>query len=280
MDPISYIIRLSSFQPLIPSLSISLTYPEQLNRRLSLAQGDLLKLSFRLHLIPEGSSEGDEGKPHKAHQAFLRLRHIETGDEVSRPFSSSAATGRYKLDLKLKRGGTFFKNHPGRLEVTLIIGSFQSSSPIIYPLGEITSAFPDLSQNKDAPEFSPEDEEWTLRPEIHHIFREDQKMPPLFLSQVFAALTFSPWLLLLPLWAYLGANTKRAPWSSPIELASNILFLGSLVGFAYIYAMYWLRVTLFPTLGALAAVGLVALFTGQHSLSALARRRVKETKKE
>lgn len=36
-----------------------------------------------------------------------------------------------------------------------------------------------------------------LQPEIHHVFREAEKMPPAAFSKLFALLTLSPWLILL-----------------------------------------------------------------------------------
>ena len=37
--------------------------------------------------------------------------------------------------------------------------------------------------------------EW--RPEIHHVFREAESMPPVWFSQLFTLIALSPWLVLI-----------------------------------------------------------------------------------
>lgn len=36
-----------------------------------------------------------------------------------------------------------------------------------------------------------------LQPEIHHVFREAEKMPPASFSKLFSLVTLSPWLILI-----------------------------------------------------------------------------------
>lgn len=36
-----------------------------------------------------------------------------------------------------------------------------------------------------------------VQPEIHHIFREAEKMPPVAFSQLFTLITLAPWLILI-----------------------------------------------------------------------------------
>lgn len=42
-----------------------------------------------------------------------------------------------------------------------------------------------------------EEDVFELQPEIHHVFKEAEKMPPAAFSKLFALLTLSPWLILL-----------------------------------------------------------------------------------
>lgn len=42
-----------------------------------------------------------------------------------------------------------------------------------------------------------EEDIFELQPEIHHTFREAEKMPPATFSKLFALITLSPWLILL-----------------------------------------------------------------------------------
>lgn len=36
-----------------------------------------------------------------------------------------------------------------------------------------------------------------VQPEIHHVFREAEKMPPVAFSQLFTLITLAPWLILI-----------------------------------------------------------------------------------
>jgi hypothetical protein len=36
-----------------------------------------------------------------------------------------------------------------------------------------------------------------LQPEIHHVFREAEKMPPAAFSQLFTLITLAPWIVLV-----------------------------------------------------------------------------------
>lgn len=42
-----------------------------------------------------------------------------------------------------------------------------------------------------------EEDVFELQPEIHHVFREAEKMPLAAFSQLFALITLAPWVILL-----------------------------------------------------------------------------------
>jgi oligosaccharyltransferase complex subunit delta (ribophorin II) len=78
------------------------------------------------------------------------------------------------------------------LRVTLLLGSFVHSPAKI----ELFDLYLPASH---APAQHPEEASFHPLPTIKHAFRPDQKVPPKFISAVFAAIVISPWILLLAL---------------------------------------------------------------------------------
>jgi oligosaccharyltransferase complex subunit delta (ribophorin II) len=78
------------------------------------------------------------------------------------------------------------------LKVTLLLGSFVHS-PAKIELFDLylPASYP--------PPQHPDEASFHLLPTIYHTFRPDQKVPPKFISAVFAAMVVSPWVLLLAL---------------------------------------------------------------------------------
>lgn len=63
---------------------------------------------------------------------------------------------------------------------------------------------------------------------FQHLFREPEKRPPVFVSNLFTGLCLAPVLLLLILWAKLGVNISNFPFS-----LSAIVFHGGLASEHY-----------------------------------------------
>ena len=78
------------------------------------------------------------------------------------------------------------------IQVQLIIGSF-TYDPFKHTLFDLQ-----LPHSQPAPQHADE-KMYSVRPEIAHTFRPEQKIPPKFISWVFALATLSPWVILLGL---------------------------------------------------------------------------------
>jgi len=78
------------------------------------------------------------------------------------------------------------------LEVSLILGSFVHA-PAKYDLFDL---YIPASQ---APSEHPDEAAFHVLPTIEHTFRPEQKLPPRFISAVFAAAVLSPWVILVGL---------------------------------------------------------------------------------
>ncbi|KAI8140574.1 Dolichyl-diphosphooligosaccharide--protein glycosyltransferase subunit Swp1 [Fennellomyces sp. T-0311] len=117
--------------------------------------------------------------------------------------------------------------------------------------------------------------EW--RPEIHHVFRDAETMPPAWFSQLFALIALSPWLVLTIGWLGLGVTPFKVLGqlaSGPtIRPVSIVAFLTSLAAVEYLFYLYFTRLNIFETLSYLALLLPVVFVTGQHALRQVQARR-------
>jgi oligosaccharyltransferase complex subunit delta (ribophorin II) len=91
---------------------------------------------------------------------------------------------RAELDMKSVPEDLFSGNY----SLNLIIGTFSHNNPINYHIGTV---------NIDVPYSSPALIKYGPKPEIHHIFKPDQKLPPIIISYSFMIIVLLPWLFLV-----------------------------------------------------------------------------------
>lgn len=108
---------------------------------------------------------------------------------------------------------------------------------------------------------------YQAKPEITHLFREPEARPPQIVSTVFTLLCLSPLLLLLGLWAKLGANIGNFSFS-----LSSIGFHVGLGSIFVLYLMFWLELTMFETVRYLVLVGIVTFLCGNSLLANIAKK--------
>ncbi|KAI9314986.1 Dolichyl-diphosphooligosaccharide--protein glycosyltransferase subunit Swp1 [Dichotomocladium elegans] len=116
-----------------------------------------------------------------------------------------------------------------------------------------------------------DDNVFELQPEIHHIFREPESMPPVWFSQLFTLIALSPWIVLIIGWFGLGLTPLsvigQLTSGSALRPVSIILFLGSLAACEYLFYLYWTRLNIFETLPYLALLLIVTFVTGKNALT-------------
>lgn len=78
------------------------------------------------------------------------------------------------------------------LKVTLLIGA-PSYSPVSVQLPDLI-----IPASHPAP-IHPDEASFHTRPEIHHTFRAEQKLPPKAISAIFAVIVLAPWVVLVGL---------------------------------------------------------------------------------
>lgn len=111
-------------------------------------------------------------------------------------------------------------------------------------------------------------------PEIHHVFRSDPKSPPVFITAVFGCLVFMTLPVLLGIWLELGMNLSHLSEAFGTAPVAHGLFYGSIFFLEIIFGLYYLRLTLFQTLPAVAVVGTVAFLSGSRALGEVQGRRL------
>ena len=87
---------------------------------------------------------------------------------------------------------------PGKYALTLYFGGDGIDKPETWAVGTFDLKFDAVILSGEARQAQDILDSYFLPfPEIHHIFRDDPKMPPVVISLTFSGLVLSPWLLLL-----------------------------------------------------------------------------------
>ncbi|XP_029170574.1 dolichyl-diphosphooligosaccharide--protein glycosyltransferase subunit 2 [Nylanderia fulva] len=211
-------------------------------------------------------------KPMRVHQAFVRLTSASSdkrGHEIFFVAESDAAHV-YKFDMPVGTAAANFGHQSGEYNMELIVGDAVISNPFRFNIGTVTLKFPELTSvegtDKSA-SYKQKPNEYTTKPEIKHMFREPERRPPAFVSNLFTGLCLAPVLLLLILWARLGINISNFPLS-----LSAITFHLGLGGIFVLFGIFWLKLNMFVTLRYLLGFGVVTFLAGNKMLSQIAHR--------
>ncbi|EZA55944.1 dolichyl-diphosphooligosaccharide--protein glycosyltransferase subunit 2 [Ooceraea biroi] len=214
-------------------------------------------------------------KPMRVHQAFVRLTSVATsandkrGHEIFFVAEPDAAHV-YKFDMPVGTAAANFGYQSGDYNVELIIGDAVISNPFRFNVGTVTLKFPEITSTEAADKgtsYKQKANVYTTKPEIKHMFREPERRPPAFVSNLFSGLCLAPVLLLLILWARLGINISNFPLS-----LSAIMFHLGLGGIFVLFGIFWLKLDMFITLRYLLGFGVVTFLAGNKMLSQIAHR--------
>ncbi|ORX93601.1 hypothetical protein K493DRAFT_262233 [Basidiobolus meristosporus CBS 931.73] len=245
-------------------LSQSINYPDALSAPLTLQPNERLRVSFNLK---QKTSEGE--KPFRAHQAFAVFTQVGTQEQLIRKLDSTKS-GKYKLLLDTKEKKTTAQKFAGEYHLDIVLGAFSIPDAINYRVGTIqfeTEAAQEPQTTQPQLGFGP-------RPEIHHIFRKPEDLPPTWLSSLFALIVLSPWVWLVISWSSLGVNLSHFPVNAPSEMVPALGFIGTLGSIAYLYYRYWTDLNIFDTLSYLLILSVIGAVTGRKTLRDLAKRRI------
>jgi len=237
--------------------SVKLVYP---NKAANVLQADFhQKVSVMFQLQDQQTKD-----PMEVHQAFVRLTKENTDQEII--FVAEAdASSTYKFELDVGANAKDFGYQSGKYAVELIIGDAVVENPFSWNLAEVSLTFPEGPESKSEDPYR-----YAKKPEIKHMFREPEKVPPAVVSNLFTFLVLSPLLLLVIMWIALGANVSNFPFS-----LSALGFHLGLAGIFGLYYCYWLTLDMFVTLRYLGMLAIPTFLFGNRLLSGIAADRKK-----
>ncbi|GMT32263.1 hypothetical protein PFISCL1PPCAC_23560, partial [Pristionchus fissidentatus] len=206
-----------------------------------------------------------DGAALKPHQAFVIFEHIESGEEVVFIADAQKIEGAYKMDVNLAKEGKDFGGHSGAYRVRLVIGDALIRTPLNWIIADAKLTVPaapvEIVRKSEKVDYS-------VLPEITHMFRQPEKRPPGILSDAFTFLSLMPILVLAALWARIGVNLSNMPTSIYVP----IFHLG-LAALFFLYFVFWLQLNMFETLKYIAVIGGVVFISGHRLLRTMADKR-------
>lgn len=192
------------------------------------------------------------------HQVFVRFTNTKTKQHVY--FIAQAdLKKKYTIDLNFRSAAAkSFGSIAGEYSVDLIVGDATLPAAMVVDIAVLNLEIPDSKEA--ATDLSKQ-----AKPEITHLFKQPEKRPPQAISMVFTGCVLLPALVLLIVWAKLGANISNMTFS-----LSAIGFHGGLLSIIGIYINFFLGINMFTTIKYLAGVAIVTFLCGQRLLSGIA----------
>jgi len=191
-------------------------------------------------------------------QAFVCLTHVSSGAEIHY-VAEAGVDSNYKFELDLNAAAADFNSKAGDYSVTLVLGDAVVSNPTAWTAATVTINFPESEETSVGGVYE-------AKPEIRHLFREPEARPATIVSNAFTLLCLSPFLVMLLLWARIGANVSNLPIS--VSALGFHLGLGSIFA---LYALFWLQLNMFQTVKYLVVLGVVTFLCGNSLLSGIAK---------
>ncbi|GES62421.1 oligosaccharyltransferase subunit ribophorin II [Aspergillus terreus] len=222
-----------------------------LSKPIALGDTDTLKITLT-------SQDGSTAK--RAHQVFLFLQDPQTGLDISYPFSVKD-NGKARVELTQKDLPVQFLSASEPLDARFLIGSFGNSKAYNEAAFQLT-----VARDANVPVPTAESAKYGKLPEIHHIFKDDPRSPPIVITLAFVGMVLATLPLLAVVWLFLGGNVSHLPTAFKSSPIPHAVFLGSLFSIEGIFFLYYTSWTLFQILPAVAVVGTVAFISGSRAL--------------
>ncbi|XP_017764697.1 PREDICTED: dolichyl-diphosphooligosaccharide--protein glycosyltransferase subunit 2 [Eufriesea mexicana] len=243
-------------------------FPEKFSQKIEADSQQKLVMRF---LLKDNATK----KAMRTHQAFVRLSSASITNDGKRGheilFVAEADTSYlYKFDMPVGTAAANFDYQSGDYNVEMIIGDAVLSNPFQWAVATVNLKFPEASSTERADKsvsYKYKSNVYTTKAEIKHMFREPEKRPPAFVSNLFTGLCLAPILLLLILWAKLGVNISNFPFS--ISAVTFHLGLGSIF---ILFGIFWLKLNMFVTLRYLLGLGIITFLAGNKMLSHIAHK--------
>lgn len=221
------------------------------------------KINLRFDLFDDQTN-----KVMSVHQAFVRFTD-KTGAEIIFIAEQDVAKA-YKFEMDVGLRAQDFGGKSGVYAVDLVIGDASLVNSFVRNLGEVSLKF-SLDSKKEPSTAGPLRQP---RSEIHHMFREPEKRPPRFVSDLFTVLCFAPILILFVLWGRLGINVSN--FGSGLAALG---FHGGLGSIFLLFLCFWLKLDMFQTIKYLIPLALFTFLSGNRVLRYIATKRIEKAEK-
>ena len=218
------------------------------------------KISLRFDLFDDQTN-----KVMSVHQAFVRFTDKSGAEIIFIAEQDVAKAYKFEMDVGLRAGD--FGGKSGTYTVDLVIGDASIINSFVRTLGDINLKF-SLESKKEPSTSAP------LRqalPEIHHLFREPEKRPPRFFSDLFTGLCLVPLFILFILWGRLGINVSNFSFS-----LSALGFHGGLGAIFSLFLLFWLKLDMFQTIKYLIPIATFTFLCGNRVLRYIASKRLEK----
>lgn len=221
------------------------------------------KINLRFDLFDDQTN-----KVMNVHQAFVRFTDKSGAEIIFIAEQDVTKAYKFEMDVGLRAGD--FGARSGVYSVDLVIGDASIVNSFVRSLGEVTLKF-SLESKKDSPAAAPLRQ---ARPEINHMFREPEKRPPRFVSDLFTGLCLAPILVLFILWGRLGINASNFSFS-----LSALGFHGGLGAIFFLFLCFWLKLDMFQTIKYLIPLAFFTFLCGNRVLRYIASKRIEKSEK-
>lgn len=199
------------------------------------------------------------------HQAFVRFTDKSGAEIIFIAEQDVAKAYKFEMDVGLRAGD--FSGRSGVYAVDLVIGDASLVNSFVRSLGEVSLKF-SLESKKEPSTSTPARQ---ARPEIHHMFREPEKRPPRFVSDLFTGLCLAPIFILFILWGRLGINVANFNLS-----LSALGFHGGLGMIFSLFLCFWLKLDMFQTIKYLIPIAIFTFLCGNKVLRFIASKRLEK----
>lgn len=212
------------------------------------------KVQLRVTLVDEATD-----KPLEVHQAFVRLEHKETGEEIVYVAEIDSFQS-YKFEMDVGARSADFGHRSGLYALELIVGDASLSNSFRWLVTDVQLKF---GQKPTAA--SAEQLKRATQPEIKHLFRVPEPRPARLVSDLFTCLCIAPLLVLVVLWSRLGVNVSNFPCS-----ASAFGFHAGFGAILTLFGVFFWQLNMFETIRYLVPLALVTFIFGNRLLRSIA----------
>jgi len=249
------------------NVSKRLTYPEVMEK-FTISNMDKLELSLKLV-----EKNDKEKEINKIEQAMFYLSNDKSENSY---ILESSDSGKYILNLKdltIDNG-----------EYSMIV-RFSSPTkdyvPLEYNFGKVNVNY-SAPEKKAEPNKAPtllesEGPNFYPKPDQPHIFKPDPKPKSKFFAKVVFAIMLLPWAYLIFIWSKIGININGLFYNSK-TLIYGVLFILGLCSIIFILVLFFIKLNLFQTLGALGIASIYTSVFGHLVLRQKAEKRSSERK--